>query len=153
MRTIGSMTIEFGELLAYLFLLKNSPSVVIVSFILFSIEVLVHAIHIQYWTKLFGRFCFAIALGPAIESITKLKYEYEQGQMPRVTILLVWTLICATLYFIMYSIPLSMTGVVFAIQQFRELTPSYQYDFIVYLSSFIFVELTYIFEENSECNF
>ncbi|CAF3896284.1 unnamed protein product, partial [Rotaria sp. Silwood1] len=40
MRTIGSMTIEFGELLAYLFLLKNSPSVVIVSFILFSIEVL-----------------------------------------------------------------------------------------------------------------
>ncbi|CAF3927670.1 unnamed protein product, partial [Rotaria sp. Silwood1] len=39
-RTIGSMTIEFGELLAYLFLLKNSPSVFIVSFILFSIEVL-----------------------------------------------------------------------------------------------------------------
>ncbi|CAF3912122.1 unnamed protein product, partial [Rotaria sp. Silwood1] len=94
-----------------------------------------------------------IALGPAIESITKLKYEYEQGQMPRVTILLVWTLICAILYFIMYSIPLSITGVVFAIQQFRELTPSYQYDFIVYLSSFIFVELTYIFEENSECKF
>ncbi|CAF5029811.1 unnamed protein product, partial [Rotaria sp. Silwood1] len=45
-RTIGSISIEFGELLSYLIFLKNSKSLIIVSFISFSIEVLLHSINI-----------------------------------------------------------------------------------------------------------
>ncbi|CAF3552676.1 unnamed protein product [Rotaria sp. Silwood1] len=117
-RTIGSISIEFGELLSYLIFLKNSKSLIIVSFISFR---------------------------PALESISKYKYEYDQGQIPQVTIFLVWSLICATLYFIMYSIPLSITGIIFSIQQLRELNyPYYKYDFIVYISSFCFFSIAII---------
>ncbi|CAF1267555.1 unnamed protein product [Rotaria sp. Silwood1] len=201
-RTIGSISIEFGELLSYLIFLKNSKSLIIVSFISFSIEVLLHSINIfiEYKSNeitnnvfIFGKttyhrikyvlirsisysifnatsilFLFlddksrfhykyyeililltfyfpSIALGPALESISKYKYEYDQGQIPQVTIFLVWSLICATLYFIMYSIPLSITGIIFSIQQLRELNyPYYKYDFIVYISSFCFFSIAII---------
>ncbi|CAF3026055.1 unnamed protein product [Rotaria socialis] len=197
-QTIGSISIEFGELTAYLFLWKNSKSVIIVSIISFSIEFILHLIHIllEHYSNenkndifVFGKttcgrikyviirsisytifnatsifFLFlddnsrfhykfyeililltfyfpSIALGPALESITKFKYEYEQGQIPKITNFLVWSLLCATLYFIMYCIPLSITGVVFAIQQLRETSPAYSYDFIVYVSSLTFFSI------------
>ncbi|CAF3322891.1 unnamed protein product [Rotaria sp. Silwood2] len=200
-QTIGSISIEFGELLSYLFLLKKSISVFLASFISFSIEVILHSINIivEYNSIektnhifIFGKttssrikyvlirsisysifnatsilFLFlddnsrfhykfyeililltfyfpSIALGPALESITKYKYEYEQGQIPRITIFLVWSLICATLYFIMYCIPLSITGVFFSIQQLKEITPPYGYDFVVYVSSLTFFSIAII---------
>lgn len=197
-RTLGSISIEFGELSAYLFLWKNSRSVVFVSFISFGIEVILHLLNIilEYYSNenknnifIFGKetygrikyviirsisytifnatsifFLFlddysrfhykfyeililltfyfpSIALGPALESITIFKYEYEKGQIPRITISLVWSLFCATLYFIMYCIPLSITGIIFAIQQLREINPPYGYDFIVYVSSLTFFSI------------
>ena len=52
-QTIGSISIEFGELLAYLFLLKSSTNVFIVSLILFLIELTFHIIQIiiEYYSK------------------------------------------------------------------------------------------------------
>lgn len=197
-QTIGSISIEFGELLAYLILLKKSTSVIIVAFVSFTIEVILHSFNVFLEYKsiekkenlfVFGKttcgrikyvairsisysifnatsilFLFlddksrfhykfyeililltfyfpSIALGPALESTTKFKYEYEQGQIPKVTISLVWSLLCATLYFIMYCIPLSITGVIFATQQLQEMNPSYSYDFLVYASFLTFFSI------------
>jgi hypothetical protein len=195
-QTIGSISIEFGELLAYLFLLKSSTKVFIVSFILFLIELTLHIaqIFLEYCSEekqvhqifVFGKttcgrikyviirsisytifnatsilFLFldknsrfhnkfyeililltfyfpSIALGPALESTTKYKYQYNHGQIPQITILLIWSLFCATIYYIMYCIPLSITGIIFAIKELQEITPSYNYDFIVYISSLTF---------------
>jgi hypothetical protein len=197
-QTIGSISIEFGELLAYLFLLKRSTNVFLVSFILFLIELTLHIINVilEYCSNekkdkifIFGKttcgrikyviirsisytvfnatsilFLFlddqsrfhykfyeililltfyfpSIALGPSLESITKFKYQYQQGEIPQITILLIWGILCATLYFIMYCIPLSITGIVFAIKQLREIVPPYGYDFVVYVSSLIFFSI------------
>lgn len=197
-QTIGSISIEFGELLAYLFLLKSSTNVFIVSLILFLIELTLHIIQIiiEYCSKekkteifVFGKttcgrikyvimrsisysvfnatsilFLFldkqsrfhykfyeililltfyfpSIALGPALESTTKYKYQYDHGQIPQITIFLIWSLSCATIYYIMYCIPLSITGIIFAIQELKEMTPSYNYDFIVYISSLTFFSI------------
>jgi hypothetical protein len=200
-QTIGSISIEFGEFLAYLFLLEHSTNVILVALISFSIEFVLHCLHviIEYCSNeknenlsIFGRttcsrikyviirsisysvfdatsilFLFlddksrfhykfyeililltfyfpSIALGPALESTTIFKYQYEHGQIPQVTILLIWSLFCATVYFIMYCIPLSMTGIVFAFQHLREMKPSFQYDFVVYVSSFAFFSIAII---------
>jgi hypothetical protein len=197
-QTIGSISIEFGELLAYLFLLKSSTKVFIVSLTLFLTEFTLHIVQIfvEYGSKekksqvfVFGKttcgrikyviirsisytvfnatsilFLFlkddsrfhykfyeililltfyfpSIALGPALESTTKYKYEYDHGQIPQVTIFLIWSLFCATIYYIMYCIPLSITGIVFAVQELREMEPSYDYDFIVYVSSLSFFSI------------
>ncbi|CAM4874702.1 unnamed protein product [Rotaria socialis] len=145
-QTIGSISIEFGELSAYLFLWKSSKSVIIVSFLSFSIEFILHIIHIslEYYsnenknnifefgkttcgrikyvvmrsisytifnvTSIFflflddnGRFHYkfyeilvlltfdfpSIALSSVLESTTKYKYEYEQNQIPKITIFLI----------------------------------------------------------------
>ncbi|UJR24748.1 hypothetical protein I4U23_006122 [Adineta vaga] len=194
-QTIGSIIIEFGELLAYLCLLKTSYNVILVAFISFTIETILHSLNIIleykygekktndfiFGTNTFGRmkyvlirsisysifdatsilFLFleensrfhykfyeililltfyfpSIALGPALESIAIYKHQYEHGQIPQITILLIWSLICATLYFIMYCIPLSITGIIFGIQQLREIQRPFGYDFIVYVSSLCF---------------
>lgn len=197
-QTIGSISVEFIELLAYLFLLKNSQKVFNASLILFLIEFIFHIIHliIEYYVKekegkvfVFGKtttgrikyviirsisysifnatsilFLFldeksrfhdrfyeililltfyfpAIALGPALESTTKYQYQYDHGEIPRVTILLIWSLFCATIYYIMYCIPLSITGIVFAAQELMEMKPSCSYDFVVYVSSLTFFSI------------
>jgi hypothetical protein len=200
-QTIGSIIIEFGELLSYLFLLKKSKNVFFVSLILFLIELLFHIINIllEYCSNekksnifIFGKttsgrikyvilrsisysifnatsilFLFldkksrfhnkfyeililltfyfpSIALGPALESTTKFKYQYEKDEIPQITILLIWSLFCATIYYIMYCIPLSITGIIFAIQQLREISSPHGYDFIVYISSFTFFSIAII---------
>jgi hypothetical protein len=197
-QTIGSIMVEFVELLAYLFLLQKSTNVILVASISFLIELTLHSINIilEYYCNekqdnefVFGKttcgrmkyvairlmsylvfdatsilFLFldensrfhykfyeililltfyfpSIALGPALESIAIFKYQYEHGQIPRITILLVWSLICATVYFIMYSIPLSITGIIFGIQQLREINRPYGYDFVVYVSSLTFFSI------------
>lgn len=194
-QTMGSIAIEFGELMAYLFLLKHSINVILVAFISFLIEFTLHLMQIflEYNSVkfkddpyIFGKstcgrvkyvvlrlisycvfdatsisFLFleknsrfhnrfyeililltfyfpSIALGPAIESINKYTNEFDQGQIPQVTILLIWSLFCATIYFIMYSIPLAITGTVFAIQELREISLPYGYDYVVYIGSLIF---------------
>ena len=197
-QAIGSICVEFIELLAYLLLLKDSKNVFIASLILFVIEFIFHFIHLilEYCVKekevkvfVFGKttagrikyviirsisysifnatsilFLFldeksrfhdrfyeililltfyfpAIALGPALESTTKYQYQYNHGEIPQITILLIWSLFCATIYYIMYCIPLSITGILFAAQQLREMEPSYSYDFIVYVSSLTFFSI------------
>jgi hypothetical protein len=197
-QTFGSITVEFIELLAYLFLLKKSTNVILVASISFFLELIFHSINIilEYYCNekqqnefIFGKttcgrmkyvgirlmsylvfdatsilFLFldensrfhykfyeililltfyfpSIALGPALESIAIFKYQYEHQQIPQITILLVWSLICATVYFTMYSIPLSITGVIFAIQQLREINKPYGYDFVVYVSSLTFFSI------------
>ena len=194
-QAIGSMTVEFGELMAYLFLLEHSINVFLVAFLSFIFEFLCHSmqIYLEYnsvkskerrfvfgqttcgrvkyvvlrcvsycvfdatsilflFLKKESRFHYhfyeililltfyfpSIALGPAVESISKYKHQYDQGQVPQVTILLIWSLICATTYFIMYSVPLSITGIFFAIQELREIVTASGYDYVVYLSSLVF---------------
>lgn len=194
-QTLGSIIVEFGELMAYLFLLKHSVNVILVAFISFAIEFTLHLlqIFIEYNTVkskeepfIFGQstrgrvkyillrlisycvfdatsivFLFldhnsrfhhrfyeililltfyfpSIALGPAIESINKFTNEYDQGRIPQITILLIWSLFCATVYFIMYSVPLSITGTVFAIRELREMPSSHGYDYYVYICSLVF---------------
>jgi hypothetical protein len=197
-QTIGSITIEFGELLAYLFLLEQSTGVILVAFISFTIEFIFHSIHIilEYNSDekednifIFGKttcgrikyvvirsisysvfdatsilFLFldqksrfhhkfyeililltfyfpSIALGPALESTTKFQYQYEHNQIPQITILLIWSLFCATIYYIMYCVPLSITGILFAIQELNEINQLYGYDYFVYVSSLIFFSI------------
>jgi hypothetical protein len=41
----------------------------------------------------------------------------------------------------MYSIPLSITGIIFGIQQLREINRPYGYDFVVYVSSLTFFSI------------
>lgn len=194
-QTLGSITVEFGELMAYLFLLKHSINVILVAFISFALEFTLHLlqIFIEYNSVksnedqfIFGHstcgrvkyiilrlisycvfdatsifFLFldkqsrfhhrfyeililltfyfpSIALGPAIESINKFTNEFDQGRIPQITILLIWSLFCATVYFIMYSVPLSITGTIFAIQELREISSSTGYDYIVYICSLVF---------------
>jgi len=200
-QTTSSILIEFGELLSYLFILKGSINIFIVSFILFLIEFILHCINIilEYKSNekkenifIFGKttygrikyviirsisytifnatsilFLFldqksrfhykfyevlilltfyfpSIALGPALESTTIFLYQYQQNQIPQITILLIWSLFCATIYFIMYCIPLSITGFIFAIQQLKEIEQYYGYDFIVYISSLTFFSISII---------
>ena len=41
----------------------------------------------------------------------------------------------------MYCIPLSIAGIVFGIQQLREINRSYGYDYVVYISSLCFFSI------------
>jgi hypothetical protein len=86
-------------------------------------------------------YCPNIALDPALESTARFKYEYEHGCVPRITIPLVWSLFCVTLYFLMYYVPLSITGIVFAVQELQETNQQHGYDFAVYITALVFFSI------------